>query len=845
MKILHHHFRTQEQFLKELHDSGIPLDCPHILVQIFDGTQNFKYLRDVLNFIKNTIPCCIITGVTTDGGVLDNQVLENSLLISVLCFEHTRLQIEKSDNLSNHFFDVGVHLGKKLHANDLKAVILFGEGLSVNGEDLLTGFESQVGDIVIAGGLAGDNSSFSQTHLFYQDEILDKGAVAVGLYSDTLRAETRWASDCDVIGEEFTITESEKNIVKKINEMTPEYLYTEHLGLHFDKQFIEICAQIPLVMNRNGENLARAAMTLYPDGSMGFAGNLMEGEKVRFGIANIEKILANAIKLYNEINNQWDVIHMISCTGRKAILGDRLTQDIQDFPNIAPVTGFFSYGEFVKEKKEAARFCNQTMVLLFLSESEDTPIFKPVREFEDTSAKAISPIQKKRLEGRAPLNQVFQEQLMLMGHKNKIRESIVLMEQKNRIMEGMLYKDSLTNLRNRASLRQKLKEKNFRGVVLIDIQNFHAINDLYGESVGDLILKSFAKFLKRYFSSRDIYRFSGNTFAILNAYGTSPEECMDAARKLIKDVQAENFYFQKEETRLECDISITIGISNEIDGQDHLEHADMALNYAKKYHKEIVLYDDSLNIKQHYEQDIAIVKMVKKALDDDRILPFFQPIFHGEKASYYEALIRIMTEDGRFLTPFYFLDVIKNTTYYSYLTRRMIKKSFELFEQVDSQVSINLSFMDFSNTRTMDYLEKMIKKHNMGKKLILELLESEVFQDYESTIDQIQRFRALGAKIAIDDFGSGYSNFLHLTLIDPDYIKIDGSLIKNIDTDGKSLAICKAIIGFAKDMNIKTIAEFIHSKKILDITTKLNVDKHQGFYLGEPKRAEDLFQNIS
>ncbi|PIE69844.1 MAG: hypothetical protein CSA21_00185 [Deltaproteobacteria bacterium] len=109
---------------------------------------------------------------------------------------------------------------------------------------------------------------------------------------------------------------------------------------------------------------------------------------------------------------------------------------------------------------------------------------------------------------------------------------------------------------------------------------------------------------------------------------------------------------------------------------------------------------------------------------------------------------------------------------------------------------------------------------------------------------QISQFRDLGTKIAIDDFGSGYSNFLHATKIDPDYIKIDGSLIKHIDTDVKSMAICKAIIGFARDLNVETVAEFIHSKEILDITTRLKVDKHQGFYLGEPKRAEDLFPHI-
>ncbi|PIE60491.1 MAG: hypothetical protein CSA31_01740 [Desulfobulbus propionicus] len=850
MKILHHNFKTEDQFLKELHDAQIPLTHPHILVQLFDGHGNIEHIPPLLVFIKKMLPHCLLVGATTDGGILNDQVLEDRLLISVLCFEKTTLQIEKSNHHFRGSFDEGVCLGRKLQGKDLKAALLFGEGLSVNGEELLAGFESQVGDIVIAGGLAADNYSFCQTYLFCQDEILDKGAVAVGLYSDTLRAETRWAFDCDIIGEEFIVTESEGNIVRKINEISPEALYTKYLGMHMAAtQLIQICAQIPMVVTRDGGILARAAVKRYPDGVMGFAGNLMKGERVRLGIANVEKILRNSVEIYNEIHGQWDVINMFSCTGRKAILGDRLTQDIQYFPAIAPVAGFFSYGEFVKGKGEKAQFCNHTMMLLLLSESENFSTSRPLRQLagDIDPMETISRLTSDLLEsetGRKPLNQLQQEQLLLVEHKNKIKEQLLLVEYKNKIMGEMLYKDSLTELRNRTFLLQNIEAKETRGVMLIDIRNFHAINDVYGESAGNLILKSFADFLTRHVEASNIYRLSGNTFAILNICDRLPEECMALAREIVRSVQTEIFCFKKEDAILECDISVAIGISNEEGGENHLEHADMALNYAKKNHKSIVIYSDALNIKQGYEKDIAIVKMVKKALDDDRVIPFFQPVFTKETVSYYESLIRILAEDGSILSPHHFLNVIKHTTYYSYLTRRMIKKSFELFQQLDNRLAINLSSLDFLNTGTVEYLFGMIEKHDMGKKLILEILESEVFQDYEATIEQIRRFRSLGVKIAIDDFGSGYSNFVHLTLIDPDYIKIDGSLIKNIDTDPKSLAICKAIIGFARDLKMETIAELIHSKEIFDITTRLKVDKHQGFYLGEPRRAEDLFQNI-
>ncbi|PID43652.1 MAG: hypothetical protein CSA52_02795 [Gammaproteobacteria bacterium] len=843
MKLLHHNFETRDQFLKELQLARISLTDSHILVQVFDGRGDIERTRPLLRFIKETLPHCVLVGATTDGEILDNRILENSLLISVISFEKTRLQIEKSDNSSGNFFDEGARLGQKLQKKDLQAVILLGEGLSVNGEDLLAGFESQVGDIVIAGGLSADNYYFHKTHLFYQDQILDKGAVAVGLYSKTLRAETRSAFDCDILNEKFVVTESQGNTVHKINGIPPESLYKEYLGLHKTSQFIPICAQIPMVVNRGGDILARAAVKRHPDGAMSFAGNLLKGETVRLGMANVEKILLNCNEIYNEIHSQWDAICMYSCTGRKAILGDKLTLDIQHFPKIAPVSGFFSYGEFVKGKGERARFCNHTMVLFLLSESENTS----VSSLRDLSAEGAAPVEghgRQNRAGRKPHNKPLKEQILLVEHKNKIREQLLLAEYKNRIMGKMLYNDSLTGLRNRASLLQEIEDKKPRGVLLIDIRNFHTINDLYGESVGNLILRYFAGFLQRHLQSQHIYRLSGNTFAYLNTYNRPPEVCLAVANKIANDVQAENFYFEKGDITLECDLSVAIGISNEVAGKDHLEHADMALNYAKRNHKNIVLYSDSLNIKQGYEKHLGIIKMVKKALDDDRVIPFFQPIFQGQTVSYYESLIRIRAEDGTVLSPARFLDVVKNTSYYSRLTRRMIKKSFMLFEKLDGRFAINLSFLDFLNTGTMEYLISMIKTHHVGEKLIVEILESEVFQDYEAAIEQIRRVRSLGVKIAIDDFGSGYSNFVHLTLINPDYIKIDGTLVKDIDTNVKSLAICKAIIGFARDLNMQTVAEFIHSKEIFDITTRLKVDKHQGFYLGEPGSAEELFHDF-
>ncbi len=152
-------------------------------------------------------------------------------------------------------------------------------------------------------------------------------------------------------------------------------------------------------------------------------------------------------------------------------------------------------------------------------------------------------------------------------------------------------------------------------------------------------------------------------------------------------------------------------------------------------------------------------------------------------------------------------------------------------------ISVNISFVDIQNLEFVEALGKNIKKLTIEQKnrLVFEILESDFISDYKVLDEFIFEYRKQGIKIAIDDFGTGYSNFSHILKIKPDYIKIDGSLIKDLDSDKHSYEIVKSIIDFSHSLEIKVIAEFIHNEEIYKIVKELEVDEFQGFYLGEPK----------
>ena len=164
----------------------------------------------------------------------------------------------------------------------------------------------------------------------------------------------------------------------------------------------------------------------------------------------------------------------------------------------------------------------------------------------------------------------------------------------------------------------------------------------------------------------------------------------------------------------------------------------------------------------------------------------------------------------------------------------MIKKSINTFKDRDESFSINLSYEDISNIEIVKFIKEQLKDSNIASQLIFEILETESIENFTLVRDFIIDMRILGVRIAIDDFGSGYANFSHLIELKPDYIKIDGSLIKNIDKDINAFILVKAINIFSKEMGIKVIAEYIHNEDVSEKVKELDIYGYQGYFFSEP-----------
>ena len=414
-----------------------------------------------------------------------------------------------------------------------------------------------------------------------------------------------------------------------------------------------------------------------------------------------------------------------------------------------------------------------------------------------------------------------------------IRHNITKLMQYQDELTKLLYRDTLTDLPNRNALLRDIKRVDNLSCILINIDNFSHVNNLYGEAFGDNVLIEFSNLLVEFIfqkSNINLYRLSGDEFIFTMSH-TSEKDLKRKANELL-EINSNTYFVVDDQDIL---LNITLGISHE-ESSNLLTTAEMALTAARKEFKSVKFYNDTLSLYSEYENNIKWIREIKAAIKEDRICMFYQPIVDHQNPSHkkYETLIRIIDKKGNIVTPNYFLEIAKKAKLYKQLTKIVLDKSFTAFKDNDYDFSINLTIDDILDTDIRTYIIETIKKYNISNRVIFELVESERIENFDEIENFIIQVKSYGCRISIDDFGTGYSNFEHLMRLQADFIKIDGSIIKEIVHDKRSALITSVIVAFAKEMGIETIGEFVETKEINDKLISLGVNKSQGYYFDKP-----------
>lgn len=411
---------------------------------------------------------------------------------------------------------------------------------------------------------------------------------------------------------------------------------------------------------------------------------------------------------------------------------------------------------------------------------------------------------------------------------------------KNKDLEQKLYIDNLTGLLNQMAINKDLKNMQMPKIIVIDIDSFKIMNDYFGKKVCDELLIQLSKVLTVFAKEYHLqpYRLTGDQFALVEDSPFDIEKYETIAQDLIAKLKGKIFNISSSQNTLDYAIELHITMGLALESENTLAKAFTALKMAKKLNKDYVCYFKQIDQMRDFKTNISKSYMINKAIYNNEVMPYFQPIFdRNRNIVKYESLVRIVNDIEGTISPAVFLEISKKTKRYAEIEMILIDKTFQtLIQNPNVTISLNISKTDMIDGVISSFIIEKLSEYDIGKRVVFEILEDENIENISRIENFIKRVKRMGARIAIDDFGSGYSNFAYLLKLMPDFLKIDGSIIKDIDKDRNSYVITRAIVAFAKDLKIKTIAEFVASKEVFDICVDLGVDEFQGFYLGEPKK---------
>ena len=424
--------------------------------------------------------------------------------------------------------------------------------------------------------------------------------------------------------------------------------------------------------------------------------------------------------------------------------------------------------------------------------------------------------------------------------------------------------DSLTGLMNRSGFESSMvstlasaRSKSLQHCLLhIDIDQLHVINDLMGHEEGDKLIRRAARILRMLSRDTDyIARLGGDEFGVLltNCSVSQGHEKADAIRNAIRELSVIS-------AKRQLDVTASVGVAavtSETDGiVSVMASAEIACKSAKENGRDrIEVFEEDNTTLVRRTEEIEWMGRVQEAMRDDRFVLYCQPVLpiaDKSRPAHYEILVRMNDDTGEVLLPGMFIPAAERYQLMPMVDRWIIHSSLRWLGEnwadiagSDPVFCINLSGQSLTNPGFQAFVADELDQMGVpAGNICFEITETAAISNIDEATDFMKSLQAFGCRFALDDFGAGLSSFGYLKFLPVDYLKIDGSFVREIKTDAISRSMVDAICQIGRTMGLTTIAEFVADQETVEILREIKVDYAQGYGVGRPLPLDEIIEQL-
>lgn len=819
-----------KEYLRDTLDrQHFPVAVP-CLVKLFTACMNKAEAVETARQVKNLLPNAQVVGATAAGIIFEGQQYEDRTMILVEKYES--LQI--STRLFSWDGKTAEELAKEVCAafqtphNELIHILFSDRYYDVNA--FVEAMNRVSPETRLTGGIAGDLLATDEAGFIFTEEgTVPNGAVAFCVTGEKATCFIDVNTAQEPISSVFTVTGANGSLIETIETMPADRWLYSYLGLdemHAYKGWENIAEH---------DDVIRFQMILEGHGTAGrflrydeqaqclslYFSQLETGTKFRMGYTNPSKCVRDCYALCQHIMEQpIERMFVYTCLFRKLYMRNSSEWELRPLKSYN-ICGIFMMGEigFINGQNE---FYNGSCLVTGIAENKSfiLPDISALADFTQMYGEVdrMDFVMSKQKEA-------------LSDEKRNLMEGIQLQRDE---AEAHLYRDTRLNLPNVLRYQEDQKRYTFDKMCMVQVENddiliAYAGLDSYLENTRDILQDIWSFILDNgYQDEISFYCVTQSIFFFAGRKNLSQNRFEHLMRKLYK-----NFQYCKSEKSGLVELSRFVIVSEQ---GDMLQGGLNALQRTKDVQSHFIISKDKNESCASYAEELKVIELLNTAINQDGIRPFYQGIRnnHTGRIDRYEALMRLVGRGGEIFVPAAFMEISKKYHLYSVLSHTMLEKVLKEFENREEAVSINLSIYDVTSAEFREWFFTLLHEFPDPTRIVVEVVESEDCANSSDMSIFAERLHGIGCKVAIDDFGTGYSSLAEIIALEPDYIKLDGSIITQLNSAPKNMILLRTIIFLAKQLGMQTVAEFVESKEIQQLLEENGVDFSQGYLFSRP-----------